>query len=383
MRQINVRQAKPGLITGREVIDEKGQVLLHRHVPLSPAYIEALLHKGFTRIWVIDPDEEPIVELEDDIPPEIRTEAHLALRSAFEEIEKEIGKLQGDNMQKIIDTFSSDNFKALLGSEGPLGQIIEAAQSIMRSVLSRVTLAGLSSIKSKDTFLYEHSVDVCAVALMIGRASGLKTDRLRQLAAGCLLHDIGKIFLEDSVSGDREIYQHTMLGYELLRASEDNDILTPHVAFEHHERPDKTGLPRGVRAGNFIMRDRSQPPPIPTALGEVAAVANAYDRFMSGGRGRPAMRPDEALKEIAEGAGTAYNREVVQIFLKIVPVYPLGTEVIVKSERYRNHAGIVTKVHANQLDRPVITLVRDGRGQRMRHTPVDLATEADIHIRSR
>jgi putative nucleotidyltransferase with HDIG domain len=383
MRQINVRQAKPGLITGREVIDEKGQVLLHRHVPLTPVYIEALLHKGFSRIWVIDPEEEPIVELEDDIPAEVRTEAHLALRSAFEEIEKEVGKLQGDNLQKIIAAFNADSFKALLGSDGPLGQIIEAAQSIMRSVLSRTTLAGLTSIKSKDTFLYEHSVDVCAIALMIGRAAGLKTDRLRQLAAGCLLHDIGKVFLEDTVTGDKEIFQHTTLGYELLRASEDKDILTPHVAYEHHERPDKTGLPRGLRAGNFVMRDRSQPPPIPTALGEIAAVANAYDRLLSGARNRPALRPDEALKEISEGAGTAYNREVVQAFLRIVPVYPLGTEVIVKSERYRNHVGVVTRVNASQLDRPVITLVRDGRGQRMRHTPVDLAAEADIHIRSK
>lgn len=383
MRQINVRQAKPGLVTGREVIDEKGQVLLHRHVPLSPTYIDALIQKGFNRIWVIDPEEEPIVELEDDIPAEVRTEAHLALRSAFEEIEKEIGKLQGDNMQSIIAAFNADSFKTLIGANGPLGQVIEAAQSIMRSVLSRTTLAGLTSIKSKDTFLYEHSVDVCAIALMIGRAAGLKTDRLRQLAAGCLLHDIGKIFLEDSVTGDKEVFQHTTLGYELLRASEDNDILTPHVAYEHHERPDKTGLPRGLRAGNFIMRDRSQPPPIPTALGEIAAVANAYDRLLSGARNRPALRPDEALKEITEGAGTVYNREVVQVFMRIVPIYPLGTEVIVKSERYRNHAGIVTRVNATQLDRPVITLVRDGRGQRMRHTPIDLAAEADIHIRSK
>lgn len=383
MRQINVRQAKPGLITGREVIDEKGQVLLHRHVPLSTSYIEALVNKGFTRIWVIDPEEEPIVDLEDDIPPEVRTEAHLALRKAFEEIEKEVGKLQGDNMQQIIQSFSSENVKALLGSDGPLGQVIEAAQSIMRSVLSRVTLAGLSSIKSKDNFLYEHSVDVCAVALMVGRAAGLKTDRLRQLAAGCLLHDIGKIFLEEGVSGDKEIYQHTTLGYELLRASEEKDILTPHVAYEHHERPDKQGLPRGLRAGNYIMRDRTQPPPIPTALGEIAAVANAYDRLLSGGHGRPSCRPDEALKYIVDGAGEAYNHEVVQILLRVVPLFPLGTEVVVRSERYRNHVGVVTRVNVNQLDRPVVTLVRDGRGQRMRHTPIDLAAEPDIQIRSK
>ncbi len=383
MRLINVREATPGLITGRELADEKGQILLNRNVPLTQSYIKALIEKGFKRIWVKDPEESLDVDVEEDVPPEVRARAHAALREAFDAIEQEVGKLQGQNMKSIIQCFDSDSVRALISKGGVLGPVVDVAKSIMRSVLSRTTLAGLTSIKSESTFLYDHSVDVCAVALMIGRVAGLSTDRLRQLAAGCLLHDVGKIFLDPSVSGDTEVAQHTRLGYELLRASEDKDILTPHVAFEHHERPDSQGLPRRLRAGNFIMRDRTQPPPIPTVLGEIAAVANAYDHLLSDQPGKPALRPDEALRHIRRGMGTQFNKEVVQGFLRTVPVYPLGTEAIVKSEKYRNFLAVVTRVNQARLDRPVLTLVRDAHGYKIEPIEVDMAADLDFHIRSK
>lgn len=371
------------MITGREVVDERGQILLHRHVPLTTEYLNALLEKGFSKVWVIDPEEEPVVAVEEDVPLEVRAEAHATLREAFESIEREVGKLQGDNIKTIVETFQSENIKALLSSSGPLGAVIEVSRSIMRGVLTRTTLAGLNSIKSKNSGLYDHSVDVCAVAIMIGRVAGLSTDRLRQLAAGCLLHDIGKIFLLPDAKGRREIVQHTQLGYELLRASEDNDILTPHVAYEHHEQPDEQGLPRGLRAGNYIARDRMQPPPIPTVLGEIAAVANVYDNLLSGGDNRPALRPDEALARIRDAAGKQLNREVVQAFLRVVPVYPLGTQVVVRGGEYENHQAIVTKINTARLDRPVITVIRDAHGQKMPKVEVDLSSEAGISVRSR
>lgn len=383
MRLIHIRQATEGLITGREVVDERGQILLHRHVPLTKEYVQALVEKGFSKVWVIDPEEEPVVAVEEDVPFDVRIEAHAALRESFESIEREIGKLQGDNIKAIIGTFQSDSVKALLSGTGPLGAVIEVSRSIMRGVLTRTTLAGLTSIKTKSSGLYDHCVDVCAVAIMIGRVAGLTTDRLRQLAAGCLLHDIGKIFLEPDVKGQREIVQHTRLGYELLRASEDNDILTPHVAYEHHEQPDAQGLPRGLRAGNFIARDRMQAPPIPTVLGEIAAVANVYDNLLSGGDDRPALRPDEALAKIREAGGKQLNREVVQAFLRVVPVYPMGTQVLVRGGEYDNHQAVVTRVNTTRLDRPVITVIRDAHGEKINQVEIDLTANPEIIVRSR
>lgn len=382
MRLISIRQAKPGMIVGRELVDDKGQILLHKDVSLTPEYIRALEIKGHTRLYVRDPNE-PVVDTEQDISPAVRSRALLALRNTFEKIGAEVTARRAESGQDLSKAFESDHIAALLSKSGPLGQILEAVSAILGDVLSRSVLAGLTSIKTAGSQHYDHALDVCAVAIMIGRTAGLSHDYLRQLAAGCLLHDIGKIFLEPTVKGEAAVRQHTRLGYELLRASEERDILTPHVAYEHHERPDGKGLPRGIIACNRIKRDRSQAPPIPTLLGEICAVANAYDGLLSGREDLPALAPDMALRAIREGAGTQFNEELVVGFLRVVPVYPVGTEVLIRSAKFRNCVAVVSQTNPMHLDRPVVILTRDASGNRLEGPEIDLNEDTDILIQSK
>lgn len=382
MRLISTRQAKPGMIIGRELVDDKGQILLHKDVVLTTDYIRALEAKGHTRLYIRDPDE-PVVDTEQDISPVVRTRAMLALRNTFEKIGAEVAARRYESGQDLSKVFDSDRIAALLSKTGPLGQMLEAVADILDDVLSRSVLAGLTSLKTAGTQHYDHALDVCAVAIMIGRTAGLSQDYLRQLAAGCLLHDIGKIFLDPSTKGDTAVRQHTRLGYDLLRASEERNILTPHVAYEHHERPDGKGLPRGILACNRIKRDRSQPPPIPTLFGEICAVANAYDNLLSGDDEHPAHAPDMALRAIREGAGTQFNEEIVVGFLRVVPVHPVGTEVLIRSAKFRNCIAVVTRTSPTHLDRPVIFLVRDASGNSLSGPEIDLNEDMDIVVQSK
>lgn len=382
MRLISIRQAKPGMIIGRELVDDKGQILLHKEVVLTQDYIRALEAKGHTRLYVRDPGE-PMIDAEEDISPVVRTRALLALRNTFEKIGAEVAARRTESGQDLSRVFETDSISALLSKSGPLGQVLEAVAAILDDVLSRSVLAGLTTLKTAGTQYYDHALDVCAVAIMIGKTAGLSQEHLRQLAAGCLLHDIGKIFLEPSVKGEAAIRQHTRLGYDLLRASEERNILTPHVAYEHHERPDGKGLPRGIRACNRIKRDRTQRPPIPTLFGEICAVANAYDNLLSGDGDHPAHAPDMALRAIREGAGTQFNEEVVLGFLRVVPVHPVGAEVLVRSAKFRNCIAVVTRNSVTHLDRPVIFLVRDAAGNSLSGPEIDLNEDSDIAIQSK
>ncbi|HEO72452.1 MAG TPA: HDIG domain-containing protein, partial [Candidatus Hydrogenedentes bacterium] len=276
--------------------------------------------------------------------------------------------------------FASDAIRDLTGMHGPLANVQKAVQEIVEEVLTRPRLAGLTSIKNADAGLYTHSVDVCVVAVMIGRALGIPHVRMTQLAAGCLLHDIGKAFLDPQTTGARAVREHTTLGYELLRNSPDPDILAPYVAFEHHEHQDGTGLPRHLIGSNRIERASAQYGSIPTLVGEIGAVANAYDNLLSGHEGQPPLPPDQALRSIYADAGTKYNKAIVDAFLHVVPVFPLGMEITVVSPRLKNYKGVVTRVHSNRLDRPVVTLVYDALGKRIQPQQVDLTQETDLRI---
>ncbi|MBI4557410.1 MAG: hypothetical protein HY706_07500, partial [Candidatus Hydrogenedentes bacterium] len=128
-------------------------------------------------------------------------------------------------------------------------------------------------------------------------------------------------------------------------------------------------------------RDRALPPPIPTLIGEIGAVANVYDNLMSGSPSRPPMPPDTTLQAIRSAAGTHLNRAVVVAFLRVVPVYPLGTEVLVRSERYRGFSGLVTRVNVARLDKPTILLLHDAQGNTIAPVELNLNTEPDLEIR--
>ena len=73
---------------------------------------------------------------------------------------------------------------------------------------------------------------------------------------------------------EERVRRHTQLGFEMLRHTGRADILAPRIALEHHEHQDGTGLPRGLEGSNAIARKRSAMSPVPTLIGEIAAIAN-------------------------------------------------------------------------------------------------------------
>ena len=382
MQLVPIERVTAGAVLGKTLFDESGQVLLRAGIALRQDYIESLKEKGFTRLLIREEGLPVEVEPEEDISPENRIQAFKALRTAYDAIESSVGQIRRDSLNEVSKAFESASIRNLLGSNGPLTQVQAAASSILDEVLTHSTIAGLTSIKSRDTQLYDHSIDVCIIAIMIAGTTYLPSDRLRQLATGCLLHDIGKTFLPKRIHQKEEIIQHTRLGYELLRKSDDPDILAPHVALQHHEHQDGTGLPRGLVGNNLIKRDRTTKTPVPALIGEIAALANAYDRLVSGINMPRPFLPDEALACICRGAGTVFNREIVKMFLRVVPVFPVGIKVMVTSGIYKHFIAVVSHVHKQHLDRPKIIIYQDAAGHPISPTPIDLRAQPDITIRT-
>jgi putative nucleotidyltransferase with HDIG domain len=384
MRAIRISQLRPGLVLGRPLLDDRGHVLLNRGVRLSDSYIQALHSKGFEMVYIRDPETEVDVEPEEDLSVATRAKAMQDLRETFDSIEKEVDKLKNKSLEDLKDICSSDSVKTLIGSSGRMERIMQSVGAIINEVLDRANLAGLASIRTANAQLYDHSVNVTVVSLMIARLLGLPDRQLRQLAAGCLLHDIGEAFLDPEDHDEhRRLRHHTMLGYELLKNCTSADILAPHVAYEHHEHQDGSGQPRGTRSSNAIERDRNLPPPIPTLIGEITAVADCYDRFLNGDGKVGPYPPDEALAKVRGLAGPVLNKAVVSTFLRCVPVYPVGCEITVRSDKYLNYSGVVQEVHTGALDRPTIILTRDNRQRIIEPVTLDLTEEKDIEVQCR
>ena len=113
----------------------------------------------------------------------------------------------------------------------------------------------LTEIQGFDDYTFHHSVKTTILALVLGIASGYSEQKLIELGMGALMHDIGKIKIAEVILYKKtpltdaefaEITQHTTYGFDILRKNNDLSLLSAHVAFQHHEKWDGSGYPRGL-----------------------------------------------------------------------------------------------------------------------------------------
>jgi len=174
----------------------------------------------------------------------------------------------------------------------------------------------IATLELKDPYTRGHSERVAAYAMSLAKATGeFNSFELTQFYYACLLHDIGKVNIPDSIlmkSGkltDEEydiIKTHPVVGAEAIKDVEgiaDNIGVISH----HHERWDGKGYPDGL-AGDSIP-----------LLARITAVADAFDAMTSSRSYRPALPFEEAYQRILAGKGSQFDPRLVDLFKKIYP----------------------------------------------------------------
>ena len=170
-------------------------------------------------------------------------------------------------------------------------------------------------LAAKDTSTEKHTRRVAALAVEMGERLGLSAGRLRSLAIGGLLHDMGKLSVPDTILqkpgplDDDEFAQiklHPQRGRELLAELGGFDEAVKRLVLDHHERLDGRGYPRGLGAGDLDLETR------------ILALCDVYDALVSPRVYRPAWTVEEALALIRNEAGTAFDPQCVDALFEIL-----------------------------------------------------------------
>lgn len=170
-------------------------------------------------------------------------------------------------------------------------------------------------LAEKDTSTEEHTRRVARLAVELGEVLGLSPARLRDLATGGLLHDIGKLSLPTAIlqkpsaldDGEYEIVKlHPERGRELLTELGGFDESVTRLVLDHHERLDGTGYPRGIGADSLDLATR------------ILAVCDVYDALVSDRVYRRAWSRDKALDLLHRESGTAFDRRCVDALERVV-----------------------------------------------------------------
>ena len=175
-----------------------------------------------------------------------------------------------------------------------------------------MVLAALSqAIESRDPYTRGHSDRVSSLAEVVARRLGWNRSRLGALRLGALLHDIGKLNLDDGLLRKpgplderefSEIKRHPLAGARLIRSIVALRPALPYILF-HHERWDGRGYPSGRSCEQIPLGAR------------IVAVVDAFDAMISARPYRPRLSVQAALAEVQDGAGTQFDPAVVRAFL--------------------------------------------------------------------
>jgi HD-GYP domain-containing protein (c-di-GMP phosphodiesterase class II) len=172
-----------------------------------------------------------------------------------------------------------------------------------------------SSIDAKDTYTHGHSERVAYISRWIAerlsRQEPLDEEQIHKVYLAGLLHDIGKIGIEETVlrkdgklteqEFDR-IKKHPSIGAGILREIQQMREIVPGVLC-HHERVDGKGYPNGLVGEEIPL------------TGKIVGLADSFDAMTSKRTYRDAMTIEQALAEIEKGLGTQFDEKIGRIFL--------------------------------------------------------------------
>lgn len=327
MRRVGVNYLMPGMRISRPVYGGNGELLFAAGLVLDKDLIRRLCSLGIGSVYIEDKIFTGEVGFSDVVSQKRRTESIKLIKKTFKNVEKE----------RFIDATSVQR---------------TADDLIDEIMVNNGALVNSCEIMTYDDYTFKHSVDVCILSILIGYALGYDRLKLKELAIGALLHDIGKIEISKdilnkpgSLSQDEmdEIRQHPEKGFAILRQQSDISLLAAYVALQHHERLDGSGYPRGL-SGKEIQE-----------YARIVMVADVFDALTTDRPYRPAYPVSQAIDIIESLADRCFEKEIVAALSSNISRFPSGSIVMLST----GEIGHVIKTDIDAPDKPFVKVVFD------------------------
>lgn len=348
MRRIQLEKASIGAMVARTIHSLDGVLLLSEGTRLTESIRTRLLQNGIREIFIEDEVSEGLTH-----PQTVKDEVLVQIKGQVREIMAIPSLKTGLNARRVIEMV-----------ERLLEQILASGD----------ILHHLSDIRTIDDYTFSHCVNVAVYSLVTGIGLGLRQDALRELGTGAILHDVGKLLVDQeilqkpsSLNLDEfaEVKRHTELGHELVRSVKGITPAAASISLNHHERMDGSGYPRGLSGDSIPLNAR------------IVAIADVYDALTSDRVYRHREEPHKAIDYITEKIGTHFDPAVADVFVRHLAHYPVGTAVILNS----GQKGLVARQNIQAPHRPVIRVVVAADGRLLKtHEEVDLTCHPTLRI---
>lgn len=350
IQRVSLDEIQPGMYLSKPLISADGTVLLHEGIVMKERYIEYLRNKGFTSLFVGEPNIQAKIEDSGDAyGPQYRQET---LGAAGEAVQKfKVGKgIHLDKVKKFV------------------------AEWIQQLDRKPENMVNLLDIRRKKGYMFSHAVNTCILSIMTGMAMGYDTRQLDELGLAAVLHDVGKIRFSKNVAlqfpsyltkPEKEEYKrHPFYSLEILRKNYTLPVTVLNACFQHHERWNGSGYPMGLK-GNSISE-----------YAQIISIADVYERLIAGMPHRLPTPVYYAAAILNKAAGEYFNPALVNIFNQSVAIYPIGKAVRLNNQQ----SGVILGVDIKNKNIPIVRITSGQDEQENRIVELDLKKTPDLFM---
>ena len=356
MRLSITESLTPGERLGMNIYNEQGNILLSEGLTLTQKMINRLVSLNIPFVYIQDSRTDDIMP-KPPISVELRREAIQTIESTFLEIKNNV---------KVEGAFAIE--KAAVKFTSLIRNILEELRE------SEELLTLLADVYTYDDYIFIHSFNVTLYTLALGMELKLQKKQLEILGLGAILHDVGKMLVPVEILRKPgklteeeflQIQKHAEYGFQLIKGVYTISLIVANCAYQHHERLDGSGYPRGAKGDEIHY------------YGKIIAVADVFDAVTSNRVYRKGMLPHEGLEILYAGAGTKFDKRIIEAFRRSVAVYPNGLTVELNDGR----KGIVSSQNAGIGDRPIVRILEENKEKLVNPYEVDLKTNLHLLIK--
>ena len=320
MRRVSIEQIQDDDILARPIYDIDGRRLLNAGVKLTQSIIQRLVDKGGSSVYIEDELSE-YSETHGAITYETTNHANITTRN---------------EMNRLANKGEID-----------YGAVKKCVECIMDEMLStRIDVLNANDIRTEDELVYAHSINVCVMAIALANKLSLPPSKIKNIAMGAIMHDIGKALIpkdllnkkDPSPAEQNEIKKHPLLGYQAIKDISEASATAKITVLMHHEQINGGGYPMGLN-GDYIHYSP-----------RIVSICDAYDQAINDERHKNVYQTTDAVEYLIGGSGHIFDKSLVDMFMKIVPIYPEGTIVLLSNGVF----AIVVKNNPVYMTRPVV-----------------------------
>ena len=191
-------------------------------------------------------------------------------------------------------------------------ELLHSSEKLHKAMEGTIQSMALTS-EMRDPYTAGHQNRVARLACAIGQEMGLPAAQIEGIRVSGTLHDIGKIYVPAEILSKpgklrpneiNLLKDHADVGYELLRNIE-FPWPVAEIVYQHHERLDGSGYPRGLKGEEIRLEAR------------IMGVADVVEAMASHRPYRPAFSIEKAMLEILQKRGVFYDAQVVDACLRL------------------------------------------------------------------